>query len=522
LNELEDWQRVADALSDGSLLGVSPDGLERHETHMSIVVLSGEVVYKLKKPVVFDFADYGTRDRRRELCEAEIPLNRRLAPRLYLGTAAVVASGEHLQLEPGINSDALEHLVVMRRLAVEDMLDWKVDRDLVSLAEMERVGRTLAAFHTTTAPAPAAAWSPKWIRGDLERRFDLLRAQLPAPLDANIVAAVEEFLDRWLTRDDAVLRRRAADGWVRDGHGDLRLEHVAPGDPVEVIDCVEFSPELRQADVLSDLAFLVMELELAKRDDLATSLYGAWAEAGGPLDEPLLWIYASMRALIRVDVALRRADQLSPGIQQEMSLEHARSLLRLAEELTWRARPPTAIVIGGLSGSGKTTIATHLAERWGLQRLSSDEVRKSLVGVGKSDLAPEDAYVDSLSLLVYERLGMRAGQCLEAGRSVIVDATFRRKRDCEAFGLGLARATTRESPVVSVGLTADPDELRDRLTRRQRAGGSDATLDVLEHQLHECPTGVPGLRGAIPAPTDGDFAHAVRRVASIVLDGTLR
>jgi predicted kinase len=261
-----------------------------------------------------------------------------------------------------------------------------------------------------------------------------------------------------------------------------------------------------------------MELELAERDDLAAALYGSWYAAGGPLDEELLWVYAAMRALIRVDVALRRADQLPHGLEQELNIDHARSLLRLAETLTWRVRRPIAVVFAGLSGSGKTTIASHLAHRWGLERLSSDHVRKSLVGVGTSARAPQEAYLDGVSLGVYESLGARAGAALEDGRSVVVDATFRRRRDYDAFSLGLAGATAVKSQTVALLLVADADELRNRIEQRARTGASDATLEVLEQQIDECPSLRPELRDAIEISTQAEFADVVSDINDVVLE----
>lgn len=524
LTEEATWRRVEAALSSGELVGF--DEVERHETHMSVVVIAGDVVYKLKKPVDFGFADYSTPERRLEMCRAEIELNRRLAPSLYLGIAAVLADDEQLRLVPDEHPDALEHLVLMERVDERDLLHTRLDREDVPPAAMRALGETIARFHLSAAPAPAGAWSLDRIRADLATRFELLRTELGSPLDVGALESIEAFLDRWLRGNTSLLAQRERDGWVRDGHGDLRAEHVVLREPLEVIDCVEFSAPLRQADVLSDVAFLVMELHYAERPDLAEQLYTAWADAGCSLDERLLWIYAAMRALIRVEVALLRAEQLAGArvnapddpLRRSLVVEHAQTLLLLAEQLTWSAREPAAILLGGLSGSGKSTIGAHLARRWGVDRLSSDQVRKAALGLRIGEVAPAQAYESAVSLSVYETLGMRAGAALERGHSVLVDATFRRELDSQAFQLGLARATTRSSNVICVGLTAEADRMRARVEQRARTGGSDATVDVLERQLAECPARLPVFPGVTAVSTDGTFSDAIREVDRVVLD----
>jgi len=516
------WREVATALAAGQVLGAERG--EIFETHISYVVVGEKLAYKLKKPVKMPFLDYSTKALRREMCEREQRLNARLAPELYRGVRGIRRTTMGFELCAPDDPGCTEHTVVMRRVDHEETLEWQVDAVTAKIEDVAATGHRLARFHRMAAPAPFPAGTPQRLEEWAQQRFSALRNAPPGLLDAGRVDAACRFLSRWLLVSAPHLRRRLLEGHVRDGHGDLRLEHIVLRNGiVEVLDCVEFDDALRCNDVLADLSFLAMELQYADREDLTRTLLDAWRDAGGPLEERLLWGYASSRALVRVEVGAARVAQLllgPPTLEVRLAEERTQALLELAARLSWRAREPASIVFAGLSGSGKTTISKALAKRWGLKRLSSDEIRKRLVGVGRNEAALRLAYEDYVSESVYERLGREAGREIASGRSVVVDGTFRRPLDAQKFVRAFRSAGAVRAPHI-IACCASPEVLRERVGRRSQSGGSDAGPEVLETQISEYGTGGPGISDAVPISTAGPLHDTIELVEEAVLDLTV-
>jgi predicted kinase len=262
-------------------------------------------------------------------------------------------------------------------------------------------------------------------------------------LDAD-VSRVEDgarLAEAMLAGRRAELLQRARDGLVRDGHGDLRAEHVVLERGIEIVDCVEFDPALREIDVGLDLAFLVMDLLRYDRR-LAAALVAAYRDAGGdPGDDTLVAFFAAQRAFIRAKVALVRAGQVEGGDAVRRRSDAA-ALLTLGSRLGWVVRLGGAAVVCGVAASGKSTLAAALAARAGAAVLASDVVRKQLAGVAPTSRAPDSAYAPAVNRRTYAALGERARALVAAGEPVIVDATFRfaadRRAFAEAFGDAVA------------------------------------------------------------------------------------
>lgn len=513
------WERVADTLASGALTG-DRSPAQPFQTHGSFVVAFDELVYKLKRPVQTPFMDYGSPERRKQMCLREVELNRRLAPDIYLSVKGVRAgSSGGFGLCDLDEPDAVEHLVVMRRIERDAILKHRVDQHTVQHQQLRPVGRRLAAFHARAAPVAGAGTAEQvqsWgARLEEAVRTDPRRLLKPALLDAAF-----DFLNRWFSVNHRLLDQRAADGHVRDGHGDLRLEHVVMTNPVQAIDCLEFDDRLRANDVLADLSFLVMEMQLEGREDLSRVLTDSWAEGGGPVHRRLLWAYAVSRALVRVHVGLRRLGQLEDGFTRKPVEEQTQALLHLAIRLSWRARQPRAILFAGLSGSGKSTISSAIADRWGLERLASDDVRKRMVGIGHDEHAPPIAYEQRVSRDVYERLGRDAGLEVAADRSVVIDATFRRPLDAQAFVRAFRSAGALTDPV-TLACVAEPDLLRERIRDRAIRQGSDARPAVLEEQLRDHGDHSVGISNAVELPTAGSPEDILARAEQVVLAATV-
>jgi aminoglycoside phosphotransferase family enzyme/predicted kinase len=456
------------------------DEAEIEETHISWVFLTGDRAFKVKKPVVLPFVDYGTPARRLAMCRAEVELNRRLAPDVYLGVRSLVpAGGGRLELGAEDDPDAVDYAVEMRRYAADATLAARLAAGTAGRAELTAVGERLARFHAKAQRCPTMNGAEAAKRA-VDDNFASLRSLLQQQSERRALARAERFASAFLTRAWDELQRRGASGMVRDCHGDLRLEHVLLESGVDVVDCVEFNAGLRQIDVAADLAFLVMELHEAGRPDLAAVLARAYRTAGGdPGSDALLAFFAAYRAQVRAKVALTRGTQLAPGAAAAGEGVHASALLRLGERLQWDARTPLVVVIAGVAASGKTTLAQALADESGFAHLNSDVVRKRRAGLAPTDRAPRALYSEETNRATYAALGRRAAETAKTG--VVVDATFRNRADRDVFCERLPTGT----PLLVVECRAPADVLLARADARARQtnGASDAGSEIVRRQL---------------------------------------
>jgi len=503
-------ERTRAALGRPETYPQRPASVEIHETHISWVFLAGERAYKLKKPLVLDFLDYGTADRRREMCREEVRLNRRLAADLYLGVRGVRLTENGAELTSDDDPRAADFVVEMRRYDERDTLAARLERGEVHAEQVRRVGPVLAAFHATArrvtadhAPVLAA-----------ERRFEQNLHELLADLEQRVeierIQALERFAHAFVTAHAADFQRRAAEGWIREGHGDLRAEHVLVNGDVRVVDCLEFDAALRELDVADDLAFLVFDLAARGGERFGEVLVRAYRNAGGdPGEDRLIAFYATYRALVRAKVALLRAAQLprtSAGHGHESAA--ARDLIALAERFAWRARLPLAIAVCGAPASGKSQLSEALAKRSGFAHLSSDLTRKRLAGLKPRQRAGEETYGREWNARTYGELGRRAARELGAGRGAIVDATFRYRADREAFAAAFGGA----GRVLFVECQAPRSVLARRAARRAgdraRVSAADVSIALREQRAWEPLEEVPA--GAhITVRTDRDVEHVV-------------
>ena len=470
-------EEVVDRLATALDVGAA----DRRETHGSWVLLTPSRAYKIKKPVTMAFLDYGSLARRREMCREEVAVNRRAAPGVYVGVRAVVLRGDRVELGPRDAPDAIEYAVEMRRFEEGETLAAALDAQEATPELLAGVGRRIAAFHAA-APAAVSSAGAEAVKRSIDDDFASLSTLLShdPDLTRDLVAA-ERFAAAFLGGRWAELDARAQDGRVRDGHGDLRAEHVLLGAEPALVDAIEFDPGLRRIDVGLDLAFLVMELYAADRPDLADALVAAYRDAGGdPGDDRLVAFFAAYRARVRAKVALIRASQLpAQSRAADDCADRAQRLLGLGTRLLWAARDPAVIVLAGVTGSGKSTIAHALAARSRLPHLNSDVIRKRLAGVEPTARAPASAYGPAMSEFTYRELGRLAGASTGA---VIVDATFHRRKLRDAFRDQLGEAAER---AVFVECRAPVAELERRVSARARRSDrtSDATPDVLRDQL---------------------------------------
>lgn len=462
------------------------DRVECVQTHISWVFLAGPYAYKVKRPVRFDFLDYSTLERRRQLCHEEVRLNRRLAPDVYLGVVPITATADGWRMEG--EGEALEWAVKMVRLPQERMLDVLLAAGAVSEADLRRLAGRLAAFHAQAATGPGVDefGARGVIAGNWEENFAEVAPFVGDLLTAAQLERCRRFVARQLDEGAAAFAARVAQGRIRDCHGDLRAESVWLGEDgrLEIFDCLEFNPRLRCGDVAGEVAFLASDLDWRGRPDLAWGFvdeYVARAEDAGLAD--LLPFYKCYRAFVRGKVAglTIQADGLAADVVERQRAS-ARQRFVLAELYTRRLRP-TLLLTCGQVGSGKTTTAQALGSLLGLPLRSSDRVRKELAGLGPLEHrpAPLDAglYAPAATRATYDALYAWAAARLGRGQSVVLDATFsqaaERKRARQ-----VAEAAGAEFLVVHTVL---PDAVvRERLARREAdpANVSDAGVALYE------------------------------------------
>jgi aminoglycoside phosphotransferase family enzyme/predicted kinase len=423
------------ALADPATLG-EQGSVAVHETHASWVFLAGERAYKIKKPVVFGFLDYGTLALRRAACAEEVRVNRELAPGTYLGVRAIVRTPSGFALVPEEDSrEAVEYAVEMRRFHERDTLAGLIASGRLSSAHIEAVAGRLAEFHTNARVVASA--DPRQALAVWERNLTELSAV--SDPDEFPVQMAREFAEAFMHVHQQEIAQRNRLGFVRDGHGDLRCEHVLVVPSVRIVDRIEFDPALREGDIASDLAFLTMDLEARGQRGAAEQLIAAYRESGlDPGSDALLSFYAAHRAQVRATVERINAAERDCERRERM-LTRAHAMWRLAQRLAWRARGPVALVVCGPAGSGKSTLAAALSRGSGLRAVSSDAIRKSAAGIRADQRGAPEHYTELFTHHVYRLLAGEALRILHDHGGVIVDATCRSRSERSALLGRLAR-----------------------------------------------------------------------------------
>ena len=425
------------ALADPATYG-GQGPVSTHETHASWVFVAGARAYKVKKPVSLGFLDYGTLALRRRACAEEVRVNRELAPGIYLGVRAIVATPGGFRLAGEHARGAVEYAVEMRAFDERDSLSGLIASGGLGSEHLRAVARRLAAFHRM-APHASGGGAAEVLQMWRANVRELSRAGAPVDWQARAQVA-EDFGAAFVRAHGREIERRRRAGMVRDGHGDLRCEHVLAVPVVRVVDRVEFDPALRQTDVACDLAFLAMDLEAHGCRWAAVELVEGYRQRGmSPGGEELQAFYAAYRALVRAKVALVAASERS-GEARAAARARAAELWELGERLCWRARTPFALVVCGPAASGKSTLAGELARRTGAPLLSSDVVRKAAAGVPAAERAASEHYSERFNHATYELLAREAQRALAGERAVIVDASCRSRAERRLLLAGLQRA----------------------------------------------------------------------------------
>jgi aminoglycoside phosphotransferase family enzyme len=478
--QVENQDAVMAFLADPRTHGAGVRTVERVDTHISALFLAGDRVYKLKRAVRFPYLDFSTAARRRAVCEAEVALNRRTAPALYLGVVAVTREASGALALDGAGAP-VDWLVVMRRFDQDTLFDRMAERGALDAQLMEALAAAIARFHRDAEIRRAAGGA-----AGLRRATDgNAKAFAEAPAGVFDAAKIERLVaatERALGRVAPLLDARAAAGFVRLCHGDLHLRNIClyDGEPT-LFDALEFDEALASIDVLYDLAFLLMDLGYRGLDALASVTFNRYLEEtedhGGLAALPL---FLSSRAAIRAHVTASTIETAQADKRATLAAS-ARRYLDLALDFLGPPKP-RLVAVGGLSGTGKSTLARALAPYVGpfpgAVVLRSDVIRKELAGVDRLTRLGAEGYSQDMSRRVYDTLRGRAAAILGAGHAAIADAVYARPEERAAI-----EAAARDAGATFAGfwLEAPAKALETRLTERS-GDASDATVAVLQRQ----------------------------------------
>lgn len=486
-----------------------PGPVQRIDTHISSVFLAGNRAFKLKKAVRLPFLDFTSLEKREEACRAELEINRRTAPKLYLGLKAVTREADGSLAFDG-KGPVVDWVVEMLRFDQDGLYDRLAPQ--LSREEAEELADTIAAFHT------AAKSQPQWggvagLRHTIDTNAACFALDTPGLFPTKLTDAVTAASLDWLDRLGPLLEKRREEGLVRRCHGDLHLGNICRFEGrATLFDAIEFNQDFACIDVLYDLAFLLMDLQARGLERTASWVLNRYLEKRSDLDGlAALPLFLSLRAAIRahVSAAMARGANNDPALRQ-----HALDYMRRA--LAYLSPPPPRLIaVGGLSGSGKSRLARDLAPLLGRPMgaviLRTDVLRKQLMGVDAETRLGPEGYSPEMSLRTYQALYDGCAKLLKSGLTVVADAVFAKEEqrggiETLAISLGL--------PFEGLWLEANPEVMRQRIQSRKR-NASDATIEVLNRQIEAGPGNINWLRLDSSASKEETFANACGRIRSL-------
>lgn len=486
--EHDPW--IVQTMSQPTFYDHPVEEVELIETHISWVFLAGNFAYKVKKPVNFGFLDFSTLAKRHHYCHEELRLNRRFAPQLYLTVKQIGGSLNAPILD---DEPALEYAVKMRRFPQNRQLDRMLAANQLESRHLTEFATKIAGLHQLAAPVEAGKpyGSPKSIIAPVLENFEQIRPLVKGSDPGKQLAKLEQLTHNALEKLNPALRQRKKEGFIRECHGDVHLANMAWFDDQPLLfDCIEFNENLRWIDVISDIAFLVMDLDDRGETGLGWHFLNRYLQETGDYQGlPLLNFYKVYRAMVRAKITCLR---LAQGHLNEMQRSETEKLFQSYLDLAERYSLPQAtplIITHGFSGSGKTTFATQLATLYGGVHIRSDVERKRLHGiaVASESGSPVGGGIYSAKAFAdtYTRLRDIAHTVLGSGAPAIVDATFIKQQQRELFRL---LAETLHVPLIILDFPLKQETLRQRIEQRSQEAthdASEATVEILDYQLEQ-------------------------------------
>jgi aminoglycoside phosphotransferase family enzyme/predicted kinase len=471
------------ALSNATAYQHEVDEISVIETHISWVLLTGQYAYKIKKPVKFSFLDFSTLEQRRFFCHEELRLNKRLAADLYLAVVPITGSLDDVKMD-GLG-EILDYAVKMHQFPAGLTLSERVASKQLNPVEIDQLSEIIATFHQSVATANQA--SPYGCKDDINywfnENFAPINALLIDPKLQQQLQAIERWGHQEWQNKAEFMTHRKQQGFIRECHGDLHLSNMTLiNGNVTLFDCLEFNPLLRWIDVISEVAFVLIDLLHVHEESLAFRLLNRYLQLTGDYQGVLLLrYYLVYRALVSAKVALLRQTQQNNGRNKLTACLKYQAFINLAEHFS-QPKPVKLIISHGYSGSGKSTLMAELAETLGAIHIRGDIERKRIFGYSATQHSASalnnGLYTSEASQKTYDYLAYCAKNILSAGFSVIVDATFLELKFRQFFK---KLATECNSRFIIIDVQASYETLCERIKLRQ-ADTSEATIEVLDYQ----------------------------------------
>jgi uncharacterized protein len=453
------------------------------QTHISYVFLTGDYAYKAKKPMNFGFLDYSTLEKRKHFCEEELRMNQRGAPGLYLEVVPITQTGD--DFEPGGTGEVVEYAVKMRQFPESSLLSSLFDQGKLTEELLVNLAKAIATFHKTcpTSDYVRSFGDVSKVRQAFDENYEQTTGYIGGPQTQQQFNETKAYTDRFFADRADLFTQRMENNWIRECHGDPHLGNICLWqDQLMLFDCIEFNEPFRLVDVMYDVAYIVMDLEMRDRPDLGAIFLSAYVEQTGDWEGlQVLPIYVNRQTYVRAKVTSFMLND--PGVPEEekkKGSERAALYYRLAWEY---ATPKTGKIFltCGLSGSGKSTTARQLARQTGGIYIRSDAVRKHLGGVPLDQRGGDELYSPEMTQKTYDRLTELGVMLSQQGYTVILDAKYDRQSSRQAV---IERAKAAEIPLQIVHCQAPLEVLSDRLSKRT-GDIADATADLLKTQSME-------------------------------------
>ncbi|AFZ36609.1 adenylylsulfate kinase [Stanieria cyanosphaera PCC 7437] len=456
------------------------ESIELVQTHVSYILLTGDYAYKLKKAVNFGFLDYSTLAKRKHFLEEEISMNRVIAPELYLEVVPITKTGDNFSL--GGEGEAVEYALKMRQFPQENLFINLFEAGKLSIEQMEELGKIVAQFHAQAATNDyiSSFGTVAKVREAFDENYQQTEQYVGRVQTQSQLAETQAFTDSFFAEREDLFQARIAEHKIKECHGDLHLKNICLWqDKIQLFDRIEFNEPFRFVDVMYDVAFAVMDLDARGRKDFGNAFLNTYLEQTGDWEGlQLLPLYLSRQAYVRAKVTSFLLDD--PAIDDKVKQEASQIAADYYKQ-AWEYTQPTQgklILMSGLSGSGKSTVAKAIARKTGAIQIRSDAVRKHLAGIALDDKGSDEIYSSEMSQKTYDRLLELGIMLAKAGFTVILDAKYDRISSREPV---IAAAKTNQIPLQIINCTAPLEVLSDRLSSRS-GDISDATADLLASQ----------------------------------------
>lgn len=524
--------RLITFLRDKASYPHQPDSVEHIQTHISHVFIAPPYVYKFKKAVDFGFLDYSTLDKRHRLCHREVELNRRLSDDIYLGVASVIESGQGLQLldeEPEAEA-VIEYAVKMKQLPEKYFLHTYLENDTLTTTHLDRVADKLADFYNSQQPDDQILkyGEIESIQVNTNENFEQTKSFIGNTIRRNAYDAIRYFSNEYFIRRADLFKCRITENRIVDGHGDLHLEHIhITPDKVQIYDCIEFNERFRYGDLAADLAFLAMDLDFNNCWQKERYFIDRMVQKLKDDDLPeIIDFYKCYRAYVKGKVkSLQSGEEEVPQAEREKAAQTASQYFNLSlRYVLLGSRPIVPIFMGGV-GTGKSTLARHFENVFGIERLSSDRIRKGLADLPleerPSRAERQKLYSKKMSKKTYSALFEKMEAAISEGKSVILDATFSNKASRQKL---MSRLQDMEVKFVFVETKASDKVVKERLKDRDNGNVvSDARLEDFEalQKRYDTPDEISG-RHLIEVDTGRPLNDTIAEIYRVLADRNLR